>query len=295
MRSTHLIKSGIGPWLTRLLMRSSAVLLIGFVIAVFFVSGSLDAATLSPAATTITLYRPNTEIHGCETVNVEVWINDVTDLYGADVRLSFDPAVVEVVDADPNTAGVQIADGDFLGNIFTAENEVDNSAGTIIYAVTQLNPQLPANGSGILAVISFRAKSVGATDLQFTFTQLANRDGEELPATASDGDITTYSPSGLTDVQISMLNATTAHLSWTSVDGAETYNIYRDSAPYFSPVPPAYDTVPAPDTTYDDSGAIGDWMVNHYYVVTVSCSSAMEGDISNRVGEFDFELIPGTP
>jgi hypothetical protein len=262
---------------------------------VVFWAGSFHAAALEPTATTITLYRPNTEIHGCETVDVEIWINDVTDLYGADVRLSFDPNVVEVVDADPNTAGVQIADGDLLGNIFTAKNEVDNSAGTIFYAVTQLNPQPPANGSGLLAVISFRAKSVGASDLDFTYTKLANRDGEELPATSSNGDITTYAPSGVTDVSISMPDATTARLSWSAVTGAETYNIYRDSAPYFSPTPPPYATVLPPDTTYDDNGAVGDWTENHYYVMTVSCSSSMEGDISNRVGEFDFELIPGTP
>jgi len=253
------------------------------------------AAPQAPHAATITLHHSNTEIHGCETVDVEIQINDVTDLYGADVRLAFDPNIVEVVDADPNTAGVQIADGNFLQNTFVAQNEADNAAGTIIYALTQLNPQPAANGSGILAIISFRAKAVGNSDPTFTFTQLANRDGEELLTTASDGDITTYQPAGLTDVSISMLNASDARLSWAAVTGAETYNIYRDPAPYFTPAPPPYDTVDAPNTSYDDIGAIGDWTVNHYYVLTISCSAAMEGDISNRVGEFDFELIPGSP
>lgn len=281
--------------ITLILKRWGIVLLaLTSLLVVFFLFSAPEATALSPNATTITLYRPNTEIYGCETVDVEIWINDVSDLYGADVRLAFDPAIIEVVDADPNKAGVQITDGDFLQNTFVAQNEADNAAGTIIYALTQLNPQPPANGSGILAIISFRAKAVGYSNLDFTFTQLANRDGEELFAAASNGNITTYKPAGITDISISMLDATTAQLNWTAVAGAETYNIYRDPAPYFSPAPPPYDTVSPPATSYDDAGAIGDWNINHYYVLTVSCSVTIEGDSSNRVGEFDFNLVPGS-
>ena len=250
---------------------------------------------LAPEAAAITLWPPNGEIQGCEDFDVQIWINDVADLYGADVRLTFDPALVEVVDADGGASGVQIADGGFLQNIFTAVNEADNTLGTIEYAVTQLNPQPPANGSGVLAVITFRAKAVGSSPLAFTFAQLANRDGEEIPAPASNGTVATTAPDGLSDVSITMFDPTTARLSWTAASAGAQYDIYRDPAPYFPPSPPPYDTVLPPDTSYDDSGAIGDPVVNHYYVLTVVCTTGLTSIPSNRVGEFDFALVAGTP
>ncbi len=289
MNNRHLFGGRRGPIGFRIIVAALMLIVVSSL-------GVVTAASPTvPEATTITLYHSSTSIAGCDAVDVEIRINDVSDLYGADVRLSFDPNIVEVVDADPNTAGIQIADGNLLQNILTAKNEADNATGAIWYAVTQLNPQPPANGSGILATIRFRSKNVGATNLTFTFTQLANRNGEEIPATALGGDITTSPPAGMTSVDISMPNAVTARLTWSVVAGAAFYNIYRDSAPYFSPTPPPHDAVNAPGATYDDAGAVGDWNVNHYYVLTVACSPNIEGDISNRVGEFDFKLLPGAP
>ncbi len=250
---------------------------------------------LAPEAAAITLWPPNGEIQGCENFDVEIWINDVTDLYGADVRLTFDPALVEVVDADGNASGVQIANGGFLQNTFTAVNETDNTLGTIEYAVTQLNPQPPANGSGVLAVITFKAKAVGSSPLTFTFAQLATRDGEEIPAPASNGSVDTTTPAGLSDVAIAMFDPTTARLSWTAASAGAQYDIYRDPAPYFPPVSPPYDTVLPPGVSYDDPGAIGGPVENHYYVLTVACTTGLASAPSNRVGEFDFALVAGTP
>ena len=41
-------------------------------------------------------------------VGLDLYVQDVGDLYGADVRLGFDPAAVRVIDADQSTPGVQI-------------------------------------------------------------------------------------------------------------------------------------------------------------------------------------------
>lgn len=254
-----------------------------------------EKPALTPEAVSITIWPPNGEIQGCEDFDVQIWINDVADLYGADVRLSFDPSLLEVVDADDGTADIEIENGGFLQNIFTAVNEANNTLGTVEYAVTQLNPQPPANGSGVLAVITFRARAVGSSPLTFTFTQLATRDAEEIPAPASSGALDTTMPTGLTDVSIAMLNPTTAQLSWTAASAAAQYGIYRDPAPYFGPTPPSDDTVLPPDTSYDDPGSISDPAENHYYVVAVECATGLKSGISNRVGEFDFALVPGTP
>jgi hypothetical protein len=45
------------------------------------------------------------------TVTVDVMVGDIESLYGAQVELTFDPTLVEVVDADGFTPGIQIEQG----------------------------------------------------------------------------------------------------------------------------------------------------------------------------------------
>jgi hypothetical protein len=232
-------------------------------------------------STTITLNPSDATIDGCETIGVEIWINDVTELYGADVRLSFDPTIVEATDIVP---------GDFLQNIWTTLDNIDNDAGTMEYAVTQLNPQPPANGSGILATIQLRAVGEGTSDLDFTYTQLANRNGVEIPATSEDGSATTSAP-GSPTVSVSRLDDTTARLTWTGASGVAEYDVYRDTEPYFTPSDPPYDTTSG--LSYDDANVLGDTSTNYYYVVRSACEHAFQSANSNRVGEFDFRIVPG--
>lgn len=229
-------------------------------------------------STTITLSPSNATIDGCETIGVEIWINNVNDLYGADVRLSFDPTIVE---------GIDIVPGDFLTNTWTTLDSIDNSAGTIEYAVTQLNPQPPADGSGVLATIQLRAAGEGVSDLAFTYTQLATRNGVEIPATSEDGDVTT-SPPASPSLSISRVDDTTARLSWTAAAGVADYDLYRDSAPYFTPSGSPYHTTTS--ISYDDVGALGDTGTNHYYVVRSACENGFQSANSNRVGEYDYGL-----
>ena len=191
------------------------------------------------STTTITLDSASApiRIQGCETIQVNIRINAVAGLYGADVRLSFDPAILEVVDANSNPVdGIQVENGGFLAPQlwFTVLNAADNTAGTIQYAATQLNPTPEASGSGILAIIRFRAKGTGASALSFTYSQLATRNGATLPATAEDGSVNTTAPTSPT-LSIARLNTTTAQLSWTAAGGVADYQLYRDTVPYFTP------------------------------------------------------------
>lgn len=242
-------------------------------------------------ATTITIVPTPATAQGCGTVYVDVWVNDVVDLYAADFRISFDPARLEVVDADPGTPGVQIQllNG-FLKPDFPVKRDADNTAGTIWYAVTQLNPTPPANGSGALARITFRAKATGlaSASLHFTYTKLAELGGIQIPATAVDGSVDTVPQAG-PKLFIARLNSTTARLTWTASPGVAQYYLYRDATPYFTPTAPPYQITTG--LSYDDVGALGDPDVNHYYVVRSACANGFESDNSNRVGEFDFALL----
>jgi hypothetical protein len=109
-----------------------------------------------------------------------------------------------------------------------------------------------------------------------------------------DYDPWLHSPDGTADdpspLFISLLNPTTAHLTWKGSD-TMTYNIYRDVTPYFTPTT-AYDTTTG--SSYDDAGAVGYPAENHYYMVSLACPSGEAGsDMTNQVAEFDFALVPG--
>jgi len=124
-------------------------------------------------------------------VSVEIYVENVVDLYGADVRLSFDPAFAQVADADPAASGVQIEIlRDFLTPDFVVRKSADNISGTIWYAATQVNPTLPVTGSGALARLTFVPQMTGTFTMSFTYQELVRRTGAQIPATAQDCVIT---------------------------------------------------------------------------------------------------------
>jgi hypothetical protein len=92
---------------------------------------------------------------------VAVRIANIQRLYAGEVHLEFDPAVVEVVDADPVLDGVQITPGTFPTPDNLLVNQADNIAGTIDYGVTSVSPTAESNGAGVFCTITFRGKVVG--------------------------------------------------------------------------------------------------------------------------------------
>lgn len=75
--------------------------------------------------------------------------------YGSSIKLTYDPAVLEVITAD-NQA---VTPGSFFGEApsFPLKNAADLQNGVIEYAVTLTQPALPVDGDGILGTIRFRA------------------------------------------------------------------------------------------------------------------------------------------
>ncbi|MDX1523986.1 MAG: cohesin domain-containing protein, partial [Anaerolineae bacterium] len=107
-----------------------------------------------------------------------------SSVYGTEVHLSFDPAIVEVT---------SVTHGDFLSpdpdnEAFVLENDADNIEGTVDYALSLLNPAPPAEGNGLLLQVTFQAKSEGETSIELVNSLFGTQTGEEiLPAV--DGPI----------------------------------------------------------------------------------------------------------
>lgn len=120
---------------------------------------------------------------------VTLRVENVQDLYGYQVTIRFDPALLEVIDADPGKAGVQVGLGTFISPDYVPQNTADNSLGTIDCVVSQVAPSTAANGSGALLTISFRGKAAGVSNIQLNPLILASAQGTEIPANIHNATI----------------------------------------------------------------------------------------------------------
>jgi len=159
-----------------LLMRSKTLYLIVLVPVFFLLTAAcqLDQAMVRSEAATY-------EISADSTISIPIYLEKAFDIYAIDVRASFDPALVEVVDADPRREGVQVEPGQFPQPDFVARKDVDTQAGTIHYVMTQVSPTEPANGAGVLFTIQLRGRrNGGETTLHIDQVELSNRSGDLL-------------------------------------------------------------------------------------------------------------------
>jgi len=118
-----------------------------------------------------------------ETLSYDI-TTDAVNIYGAQLEISFDPAVLQVIE-DEVTPGICPTPQ------FIAQNTVDNVNGSISYAATSLSPTPPCDG-GIVASFHFQvspAAAEGITQVQFHDVILSDSDGTQIPVTVVDLDL----------------------------------------------------------------------------------------------------------
>lgn len=94
---------------------------------------------------------------------------------GIDVLyLRFDPKILEVVDSDSKTSGVQIKQGTLFSMYLG--NTVDNNTGKISISGLVRPGSGGFNGAGVFATITFKAKAAGNAKVSFDFTPGSTRD-----------------------------------------------------------------------------------------------------------------------
>lgn len=135
------------------------------------------------------------------TVTVNLYIQDVVSMYGADVRFTFDPEIIQVVDAQPGTAGIQITPlSSFLKPDYVVRKKACNGAdpadpectgGLVWYASTQVNPSQPVTGSGPIASVTFRRIKEGDATLTWIYSKVVEKTGATIPSETQNGLVTT--------------------------------------------------------------------------------------------------------
>lgn len=266
------------------------------------VAGAAPALPEAAASATVGIDSQQPSVSGCGTTRVEIWVRDISDLYGADIRFTFDPSILQVADADPATPGTQITPlAGFLKPEYIARKIACNvadpddpncpEAGVVWYAATQLAPTEPVSGSGPIAAIDFLAVAPGVSAFDIFYSKVVRRDGAPIPASLANHQLTAVAPDS-PQLSIGFVGPDTAALSWSGISGAALYRLFRDTAPYFEPADPPHDVTGA--LSFDDAGAVGDSEINYFYTVKSGCSTGFQSEASNEVGEFDYELIRGS-
>jgi hypothetical protein len=134
-----------------------------------------------------------------------VQVNGARDLYSADLSIAFDPAVVQVMDADPHTSGVQMAVGHLWRgrDVIVTKNRADNTRGLIEFAAALRAPSSPITVGGSAALIAWQGKKAGTSPLTWQHSWLARSNGSAIPHNITTGavDVQPGAVSGLVLLQ----------------------------------------------------------------------------------------------
>lgn len=181
------------------------------------------APPIAPANqdTVVHLQPPAQQVGVNSITTIEIHINNVNNLFAVDIQLGFDPNFLQVRDADPNEAGIQIQPGNFLSPDFVVTNNADNTSGDIFFILTQRAPTPAVNGNGILATITFQAVAQGATQISFRDLLLSDINGQPISASVQGSQINIVSAGGVVPA--------TATLPGSPTPGVVT--------PTFTPIP----------------------------------------------------------
>jgi len=150
---------------------------------------------------TVFVQPASQEINPGDPTTAEIWVRDVSNLAAVDLKIQFDPDVLQVQDADGNKPGIQAQPGDFLEADFVVKNDVDNDTGVVHYTITQIAPTPPASGTGLLLLIEFEAIDSGTSTISLPLVQLASGDAQSILANVQTGVITVKSADGVPPAQ----------------------------------------------------------------------------------------------
>ena len=129
----------------------------------------------------VRLTAPDSTIKVGDTLEVGIQIDRIEDLMGAEVHLQFDAQLLQLVDAQPDEDGEQVAHGSFLQPDFVVINTGDNLSGVVDYAIAQMPPHTAVYGDGELLILRLKAISPGRSSITITRVVLADASAQEIP------------------------------------------------------------------------------------------------------------------
>jgi len=163
------------------------------IITLFTLLGTLFAppsSSVLAADAKVRIVPAATDVDISQTAVLQVYVEDITNLSGAEFHISFDASRLEVIDADAGQDGVQIHIGDFLSADFVPKNEANNTTGEIDFGIARMAPNNPVSGSGTLASITFRGIAAGTANVTLSSVLMSDPNGTQIPVSTESGSIT---------------------------------------------------------------------------------------------------------
>jgi hypothetical protein len=149
-----------------------------------------DVAACVPPGPSLWLVPAAGTVKATQVMTLELRARDIKRLYGAQLTLRFDPRLVEVVDLDDATPGVQVEPGDFPAPDAVLRNNADNDAGTLEYVATLQGPKPGVSGGGTVATAVLRGKAAGSSPLSFERVVLSDPESRPIAVTSLGGELT---------------------------------------------------------------------------------------------------------
>ena len=195
--------------------------------------------TSAEAGTTVRISPLTQTANVGDTVTIEVWVDDVTNLGGYQFTVNFDPNVLHATGS---------SDGGFLGStgrtVSTLTPDIDNDAGTITVGAFTLGSGDGPSGSGKLATVTFSAVGGGTSALSLSNVQLTHPDGSSITVDT------------LTNGSVDVTGATSTPAPPTATPEATSTGVPTETPalPTATPIPPT--ATPIPPTATPIPGAM---------------------------------------
>ncbi len=156
---------------------------------------STPSATVSPTVTvTATPTGPIVKIEpqqvilsSCNAESVAVILKNVTGVAGVDLEVSYNPAVVQVVDADSSQAGVQVNVDNIFATSFVVKNKVITETGRIAFVATLIGQTI--EGDNQIIFMDWEQQGAGTGAVTLENVKLSDAEGQSVGFTLQNGAI----------------------------------------------------------------------------------------------------------
>jgi hypothetical protein len=169
-------------------LTNKCVAAIWILVFLLFLSSTLNLSLDASAQTTFLSIEPQgSRVWGLgETFHVDMTVADVSDLYGWQLVLYYDPSLLNAT---------VVAEGPFLSNLSSTyflsslDDAFNSTYGRITAACSLIGNISGAIGTGVLATVTFKTKSLGNGLLRLFQTKLGDSRGGMIPHVAVDGAV----------------------------------------------------------------------------------------------------------
>ncbi len=186
--------------------------------------------TLEPDQTVVKVDPESLVVSLCsEQESMAIQVENVTSLAAVQLEVTYDPDVIEVIDANDSQTGVQVKVDEAFADGFIALNNVDTANGRISFAATLLGSDKIDGDTGLIT-IDWRPQKAGVSAVTLEDVILANTNGQSIEFTSRHGtvEVTSICPAlsgiatlqGRSDHSGVVVSSSTGEQTQTRADGA---------------------------------------------------------------------------